>query len=95
MSALVACACFAAAAGARPTVNPHCYGNRADRTGTTRWWADCADAWGPHAFTESQLRAALGKPKKVEWLSGTKFLDYGTCAFAFNRRHEATGGLCG
>jgi hypothetical protein len=95
---LIACvmlaSALATAASGASYVNAKCYGNRADKPNSLRWWADCADAWGPHAFTEQELRGAKGSPRKVETLSGTKYLSYGNCAFGFNRQHQAISGLC-
>jgi len=83
-------------AGGASAVNPKCYRNHAHRRGSFLWWADCANKWEPHAFTERELRAAKGRPYAVKHRLGHKWLEYrhGHCAYEFNRRGQALFGVC-
>ena len=53
---VVAVSVLVGAASAHTVVNRRCYDNRLSKPGTLRWWADCANNWGPHAFTAAELR---------------------------------------
>jgi len=94
VAGVVVASALAVAASGASDVNAKCYRNRVDSPNSLRWWADCADIWGPHAFSEQELRAVKGAPCKVETLSGMRYLIYGRCAFGFNRHSQAISGLC-
>jgi hypothetical protein len=93
--ALASTMCFSGGAAAHATVNSRCFNNRVERAGTLRWWATCANIWGPHAFTERELRAYFGRPRRVSYFDNIKTLSYGACVFGFNRRHQAIEAYCG
>jgi hypothetical protein len=82
-------------AAAHATVNGRCFNNHVERAWTLRWWAACTNLWGPHAFTERELRAQLGRPLRVSYFDNIKTLSYGRCVFGFNRRHQAIEAYCG
>ena len=81
-------------ASANSSVNRGCFRNRIEKPFTLRWWADCANAYGPHAFTFRELRASRGRPRKIERSGGIKYVEYRRCSFGFNRRGQAVSGLC-
>jgi hypothetical protein len=85
---------FVGAASARTMVNPRCYNNRASKPGSLLWWADCANLWGPHAFTAAELRAARGRPRRVTRSGARTYVEYRNCVFTFNRRGQAIFGYC-
>jgi len=91
---VVAVSVLVGAASAHTVVNRRCYDNRLSKPGTLRWWADCANNWGPHAFTAAELRAARGGPRRVTRAGGRTYLEYGRCSFEFNRRGQAVSGYC-